>query len=52
MTEAEIVEVLLLFTATRARIFASNLARLQRAYGTHDVVATLERAIDEALERV
>lgn len=44
--------IYLIMTPERARAFGSNLTRLQEAYETRSVVDTIERAIDDAVERI
>lgn len=45
-------DIVMLMTVSRAQAFGEKVARLQKAYGTRTVVDTVERAIDEAVERL
>jgi len=45
-------DIVMLMTVSRAQKFGEKVARLQKAYGTSTVVDTVERAIDEAVERI
>lgn len=45
-------DIVMLMTVSRAQAFGEKVARLQKAYETRTVVDTVERAIDDAVERL